>query len=111
MDEPLSIVGQIALVGFSVSVVLVLLANSDRYRRWFIAFGLTSLVGSFLYDAMGIFRLGVMVLVGYWYWHLFRTSGEEDATRPGDAATKSDPAIEAAVEQDALSGDVARIRR
>ena len=111
MGEPLSIIGQMLLAGFAVSVCLVLLADNARHRRWIMVFGLGCLTTFILYSAMGLIRLGVAALVVYWYWHLFRTSGEKKDPRPGVPATESEPAIEAAVEQDALPSDVARIRR
>lgn len=105
MGESLSFIGQMLLAGFAVSVALVLFADDARHRRWVMAFGLACLVGFILYQTMGLFRMGVAALIGYWYWHLFWKSGGEGAS------TGSDPAIEAAVEQDALPGDVAGIRR
>ena len=105
MGEPLSFIGQVLLAGFAVSAALVLFADDARHRRWVMAFGLACLAGFILYQTMGLFRMGVAAVIGYWYWHLLWKSGRERAS------TGSDPAVEAAVEQDALPGDVARIRR
>ncbi len=111
MEEPLSIVGKMLLVGFSVSVCAVLLADDARHRRWIMLFGLGCLASFVLYHTIGPVRMGVAALIAYWYWHLFRTPGEEEDPRSVVSSKQSKPAIEAAVEQNALSGDVARIRR
>jgi hypothetical protein len=111
MGEPLSFIGQTLLVGFSVSVCLLLLADDARHRRWIMIFGLGCLASFILFHTIGPIRMGVAALVAYWYWHLFRTKGEEEDSRRGVSSKGSEPAIEAAVEQNALAGDVARIRR
>ena len=72
MGEPLSFIGQTLLVGFSVSVCLLLLADDARHRRWIMLFGLGCLASFVLYHTIGPVRMGVAALIAYWYWHLFQ---------------------------------------